>query len=125
MWCGCFFVSNVWIIGFTHISVFVGNLKEGLKMAFLIDATMKGYECRGISTGTSKRGNTFKTIRVESPDGRTAEISCTDANLFGAVDSLRRAAVYNFDVRAVAGRERSYLQLLAAPLLVDDATVVI
>lgn len=89
-------------------------------MAFLIDATMKGYECRGVTTGTSRKGNAFKSIRVESPDGRTAEISCTDATLFGAVDGLRKASVYNFDVRAVAGRERSYLSLLAAPLLVSD-----
>lgn len=90
-------------------------------MAFLIDCTMKAYECRGVTTGTSKKGNTFKSIRVESLDGRTAEISCTDSSLFGAVDSLRKASVYNFDVRAVAGRERSYLSLLSAPLLVSDS----
>lgn len=91
-------------------------------MAFLIDATMKAYECRGVTTGTSKKGNTYKSIRVESQDGRTAEISCTDSSLFAAVDALRKASVYNFDVRAVAGRERSYLSLLAAPLLVADDT---
>lgn len=89
-------------------------------MAFLIDATMKGYECRGVGSGTSKRGNAFRTIRVESQDGRTAELSCTDSDLFGVVDNLRKGATYNFDVRAVAGRERSYLSLLAAPVLVSD-----
>lgn len=90
-------------------------------MAFLIDATMKGYECRGVRSDTSKRGNPFRAIRVESQDGRTAEISCTDPTLFGAVDALRKASVYNFDVRAVAGKERSYLSLLAAPLLVSGS----
>lgn len=93
-------------------------------MSFLIDATMKGYECRGVETGTSKKGNTFKTIRVESQSGRTAEISCTDSNLFGACDALRKASVYNFDVRAVAGRERSYLMLVGAPVLVTDSSEV-
>lgn len=89
-------------------------------MAFLIDATMKGYECRGVESGVSKKGNPFRSIRVESQDGRTAEISCTNSTLFGAVDGLRKASVYNFDVRAVAGRERSYLSLLAAPTIVSE-----
>lgn len=88
-------------------------------MAFLIDATMKGYECRGVTTGTSKRGNVFKSIRVESQDGRTAEISCTNEGLFPAVDQLKKAGVYNFDVRAVAGRERSYLMLVREPVVVE------
>ena len=94
-------------------------------MAFLIDATMLAYECRGVTTGTSKKGNVFKSIRVESQDGRTAEISCTDPELFAAVDGLRKASVYNFVVRAVAGRERSYISLLAAPLLVADSSEVV
>lgn len=89
-------------------------------MAFLVDATLKGYECRGVSSGTSRKGNPYRSIRIESQDGRTAEISCTDSALFPAVDGLRKAGVYNFDVRAVAGRERSYLSLLAAPVLVSD-----
>lgn len=88
-------------------------------MAFLIDCKMMAYECRGVETGTSKRGNVFKTIRVESPTGRTAEISCTDSDLFPSVDRLQKAGIYNFDVRAVAGRERSYLQLLHEPMPVS------
>lgn len=92
-------------------------------MSFLIDATMKGYECRGTETGTSKKGNTFKTIRLESHGGRTCEVTCTDSNLFGAVDAMRKASIYNLDVRAVAGRERSYIMLLEAPVLVTSEQV--
>lgn len=92
-------------------------------MSFLIDATMKGYECRGTETGTSKKGNTFKTIRLESQGGRTCEVTCTDSNLFGAVDAMRKASIYNLDVRAVSGRERSYIMLLEAPVLVASEQV--
>lgn len=85
-------------------------------MAFLIDCTMFGYEVRGVQRGTSRKGTEFRSIRVESPDGRTAEISCTDPELFAGVDGLQKADVMDFKVRAVAGRERSYLSLLALPL---------
>lgn len=84
-------------------------------MAFLIDCVMYGYEVRGVTSGTSKKGNAFRSIRVESQDGRTAEISCTDSQLFAGVDALKKAENYDFTVRAVAGRERSYLSLLAVP----------
>lgn len=89
-------------------------------MAFLIDATMKGYEFRGCTTGTSRKGNTFKSIRVESQEGRTAEISCTNPELFASVDAMRKASIYNFDVRAVSSTDRSYITLLKAPVLVTD-----
>lgn len=86
-------------------------------MAFLIDCYMRGYEVRGVSRGTSRKGNEFRSIRVESEDGRTAEISCTSPEFFEAVDSLKKADICDFYVRAVAGRERSYLSLLALPTL--------
>lgn len=90
-------------------------------MAFLIDATLKGYEVRGVSSGVSKKGNEFRSIRVESQDGRTAEISCTNPQLYAIVDSLTKATICNFDVRAVAGRERSYITLLREPVIVEAA----
>lgn len=89
-------------------------------MAFLVDATIKGYECRGVTSGTSKKGNKFYSIRLESLDGRTCEVSCTDSSLFGSVELMRKASIYNLDVRLVSGRERSYISLLAAPVLVCD-----
>lgn len=87
-------------------------------MAFLIDCTLKGYEVRGVTTGTSKKGNVFKSIRVESQDGRNAEISCTNESLFASVDTLKKTNVCNFDVRAVSGREYSYITLLREPVVV-------
>ena len=89
-------------------------------MAFLVDATLKGYECRGVASGTSKKGNQFYSIRLESPDGRTCEVSCTDSGLFGAVQMMRKTSVYNLDCRMVSGRERSYISLLRAPVRVSD-----
>lgn len=91
-------------------------------MAFLIDATMKAYEVRGVSSGTSKKGNQFYSIRLESPDGRTCELSVTDSALFPAVEKLHKADICNFDVRAVSGRERSYISLLAEPVLVQSSS---
>lgn len=88
-------------------------------MAFLIDCIMTGYEVRGITSGTSKKGNPYRVIRVESPDGRTAEISCTAPELMDSVDSLRKTQVCNFYVRAVSGRERSYISLTALPVIVE------
>lgn len=95
-------------------------------MAFLIDATMKGYKVLGVNTGTSKKGNTFKSISVFK-DGRTAEVSVTDASLFMSVDNLNELDVVNLDVRAVAGnvrdgRANSYITLLEAPVLVQAAS---
>lgn len=89
-------------------------------MAFMIDCKMVGYECRGVQEGTSKKGNPFRSIRLESAEGRTCEVSCTDGALFGAVDSMRKGGMYNLQVRAIAGRERSYIVLLSAPQVVTD-----
>lgn len=86
-------------------------------MAFSIEATMKGYRVLSVEGGVSKKGNPWKSVSVFR-DGRTNEISVTDETLFAAVDNLREMGVYNFDVRAIAGRERSWISLLAAPLLV-------
>ena len=90
-------------------------------MAFLINATMMAYEVRAVNSGVSKAGKPWRSIRVESLEGDTAEISCSDASLFASVDSLKKTDVCNFDVRAVAGRERSYIVLVAPPLLVNGA----
>ena len=81
-------------------------------MAFMIDATMKGYKVLGVKTGTSKKGNTFKSLSLFR-DGRTAEVSVTDPQLFGAVDALSELDVVNVDVRAVSGKDRSWISLHA------------
>lgn len=85
-------------------------------MAFSVECFMFGYEFRGVSAGTSKAGKAYRAIRVESPDGRTAEISCTDPVFFAAIDMLQKGSIYDFHVRCVAGRERSYIILLSAPV---------
>ena len=87
-------------------------------MAFSLDARLIGYEVRGVSQGTSKKGNEFLTLRVESPDGKSNEISVTNSGLFGAVRQLRKGDVCNLDVAAVAGPQRSFVMLTAAPVLV-------
>lgn len=90
-------------------------------MAFLLDATIEDYEVRGVDTGTSKKGNTFKSIRLESLGGRTLEVSCTDSNLFTSVDKLQRGDLVTCTVRAVAGRERSYVSLLSEPIVTGNS----
>lgn len=90
-------------------------------MAFLIDCTLEGYEVRGITTGTSKKGNVFKSIRCESGQGNTCEISVTNMDLFGSVDQLSKGDIASFDVRAVSGRDRSYITLMAAPVVSGNA----
>ena len=87
-------------------------------MAFLIDATMKGYRVLGIRTFHSKKGTEGRSIDVYK-DGRNAEISCTDANLIPYVDGLQQMDIVNLDVVAVSGKERSYIMLVNSPVLVD------
>lgn len=86
-------------------------------MAFLIDAVIDDYEVRGVTTGTSKKGNTFKAIKLESKDGRSCEVSCTDDALFSFVDSLSKGDVITCKVRAVSAQKYSYISLLSAPVV--------
>lgn len=91
-------------------------------MSFLVDAVLVGYEVRGVDRGTSKKGTEWRSIRVEdAAAGRTAEISCTDSALFPYVDNLSKGDICTFEVRAVAGRERSYLTLLKLPQVAGNA----
>ena len=83
-------------------------------MAFAIDCTMDGYRVLGVKTGTSKKGNTFKSLSVYK-DGRTAEVSVTKPELFAAVDALKEMDVIDLRVAAVAGKERSFISLSEAP----------
>ena len=89
-------------------------------MAFLVQCILPGYEVRAVTRGVSKKGNEFRSIRVESPDGdSTCEISCTRSELFPQVDGLRKAMVCNFNCVAVSGRERSYISLVDSPVIVE------
>lgn len=89
-------------------------------MAFLIDCTMKGYKVLAVKSGTSKKGNTFYSLSVFR-DGRTAEVSCTKPELFAPVAQLREMDTVNLDVRAVSGKDRSYISLLDAPVMVEPS----
>lgn len=90
-------------------------------MAFLLDCTITDFEVRAVNTGTSKRGNVFKTIKLESPDGNNCEVSCTADTLFSAVDMLRKGDIITAKVLAVSGRERSYITLLSSPVVTSNA----
>lgn len=90
-------------------------------MAFLVTAKLMAHEFRGLTTGTSKKGTVFKTIRLEAPDGQPCEVSCTDKDFFHVLDNLRKGDVCNWDVRCVAGRDRSYIVLVAPPMVVSGA----
>lgn len=90
-------------------------------MAFLLDCFIENYEVRGVQTGTSKKGNTYKSIKVESPEGNSAEISCTDEKLFYDVDQLHKGDIISCNVMAVSGRERSYISLRSMPIVKGNA----
>lgn len=96
--------------------------RGGKKMAFLIMATMKGYRVLDVKSGTSKKGTAWRSVSLFR-DGVTAEVSTSDASLFGAVDALHEMDVINVDVRAVAGKERSYVVMASAPVVVEYAGV--
>lgn len=99
----------------------IGATREVVKeMAFLIMASMKGYRVLDVKSGTSKKGTAWRSVSLFR-DGVTAEVSTSDASLFGAVDALHEMDIVNCDVRAVAGKERSYVVLAAAPVVVEYA----
>ena len=65
---------------------------------------LKTMRC-GVDTGTSKKGNTFKSLRLESMQGRTLEVSCTDSQLFADVDKLIKGDM-DFLLCVRGGKER-------------------
>lgn len=85
-------------------------------MAFLLDCVIDDYEVRAVTTGTSRKGNAFKAIKIESQEGHDAEISVTNSELFSSVDSLRKGDLITCRVLAVSTPKRSYIQLMNAPV---------
>lgn len=92
-------------------------------MAFSFPALMVGVEFRGCTTKTSKKGKVFKTVRVESPEGRTAEISVTNEQYFPECDALVKGSVYDIPCYFVAMAPRdgqtwanSYISMNGAPM---------
>lgn len=90
-------------------------------MSFLLECVIDDYEVRGVSTGKSNRGNVFKAINLESQDGKSCEISCTDIDLFTAVDKLVKGDIITCRVRAVSSKKYSYISLISAPVVKENA----
>lgn len=90
-------------------------------MAFSIDCGISGYEVRGVTEGTSKKGNRFQLIRLEDQRGYALEVTNTDDSLMASVAALKRGDTVDMFVRAVGGRQRQYIQLLNAPVVTGSA----
>lgn len=90
-------------------------------MAFLIECSLSNYEVRGVDSGTSKKGNPFRSLRIESQSGRTAEISVTKPEFFADVDRLKKGDLISCEVMAVAGKDRSYLSMLNSPVVLGNS----
>lgn len=90
-------------------------------MAFLIECTLSNYEVRGVERGTSKKGNPYQSLRIESQSGRTAEISVTNPEFFTDVDRLKKGDLISCEVMAVAGKDRSYLSMTSCPVVLGNS----
>lgn len=91
-------------------------------MAFLIECKMEDWEVRGTNSGTSKAGKPWTSLRVEDMSGRmNAEVSTSDPELIYEVEHLQKGDLVNLRVRAVAGRERSYLILVSKPEVLGNS----
>lgn len=90
-------------------------------MAFLLECIIDDYEVRGVSTGKSNKGTVFKSINLESHDGKSCEISCTDSDLFSSVDKLVKGDIITCRVRAVSSKKYSYVSLISAPVVKENA----
>lgn len=91
-------------------------------MAFKLKATLKGYRVLDVRQGTSKAGKLWMGLNLYGDDA-TLECSTTDETLFAGIRALNPMDVINVDVRAIAGKERSYVVLLSDPQLVESAAV--
>lgn len=90
-------------------------------MAYLLQATINDYEVRGHTQATSKKGKDYMTLRLESKDGYSVELSCTDESLFPDVNALKRGDIISCEVMAVSGKERSYITLRSVPVVSGNA----
>ena len=90
-------------------------------MAFLLDCSLEDYEVRVVNSGTSKKGNPYRSIKMESKDGNSIDVSVTDDAYFYDVDKLSKGDVVSCKVMAVAGRDRSYISLRSAPVVTGNA----
>lgn len=82
-------------------------------MAYSIVCKLESYEVRNVSNKTTKKGNPFLVVRVESPDGEyNAELQVWDDKAFAAVNSLERGSICDFFVRASAGSDYQGLTYL-------------
>lgn len=94
-------------------------------MAFNIDCKMLGYEVRGVESATNKQGKPYVLVRLESPEGRTCEVTSSDAELMPSLLLLRKAQVVNLWVRAISSAKYSFITVTRAPELVaDDGEVI-
>lgn len=90
-------------------------------MAFVLECKLQGYEVRGINRGVSRNtGNEYRSIRCESPEGSTLEISCP-AEFFGSADRLVKGDIADFAVRAVSTAKYSYVTLIDEPVVSGNA----
>lgn len=85
-------------------------------MAFNIDCKLEGYEFRGSEKKVSQKGKPFVVVRLESPSGKTCEISTTEESYFPGLLAMQKATVCDWPVAAIAGKERSYIILTGEPV---------
>lgn len=84
-------------------------------MAFAVDCVLHGYELRGASKDSSKKGVPFVKLRLEAPNGNTCEPYTSEQNLFPGLLAMRKGTVADWPVAAIAGQKASYIKLLGEP----------
>lgn len=90
-------------------------------MSFLVVAMLQGYEVRACESRTSKKGVPFVAVKLEGPDGVDVEVSTSDAGMIPDVSRLTKGDIVNWQVRAVAGKDRSYIVAHDVPVILGNA----
>lgn len=88
-------------------------------MAFKIFARMEGYRVLGVKSGTNKAGNPYRLVTVFK-DGSTCDVSSSSPEVVPAVDRLQEMQLVSFDVVAVSGKEKDYVIMTSAPVIVGE-----
>lgn len=90
-------------------------------MAFVVNCAIGPVEVRAVQSGTSKKGNPFRSIKLDDGSAYTLDVSCTDAQLFAEVDKLAKGDLVMLPARCVATKERSYIMLTGSPVVTGSA----
>ena len=95
--------------------------KGGSDMAYSVNCAIGPVEVRSVERGVSKKGNEYRSLKLDDGSAYILDVSCTDSSLFSDLDSLGKGDLVMLKARCVATKDRSFISLVAAPVVTGSA----